>query len=534
MGVARAKLLEPLKTKEIKVEKSALVIGGGIAGIQSAIDLAEQGFPVNLVEKTAFLGGRVAQLGELAPFNTKSAEIFAPLYEKLNTLNNINILTNVEIKDIHGFVGNFEIILSETQRGVELLKCNACGKCAEVCPIEVKDDFDRGYSKRRAIYIHPNSFPNAYAIDYEKCNRCGKCVDACKREAIRLRMVEKPERSMVHLKVGAIIIATGADLYNPNGEYGYDDKKEHSNVIANVGLERILNENGPTKGELLINGRKPRSAVFIMCVGVRELNAERSDCSRYCCPTTIKQALQLKDRGVEDISILYRDIRTFNKGAEELYKKAMERGIRFIKYKYERKPIVEENSGKVKVNVFDALSNGNLEISTDVVILALGMISKEPDTTNLLNMLKVPRSISGFCLEKHPKLAPLETNTDGIFIAGCIQSPKNIAGTVAQASGASAKAVTILARDTVESEAITSFVDEEICVGCKTCEHVCPYLAIEVESTEKGNKAKVNELLCKGCGTCSASCPEKAIKMRHYRDEQILLQSISAIEEVGI
>jgi heterodisulfide reductase subunit A-like polyferredoxin len=543
MAVARSKLLQPLEPKEIDVERSALVIGGGMAGMESAIDLAKQGFEVTLVEKMAFLGGRAAQLGEMFPENAQASDIINEKYDQIEDLN-IKVIPKATVTKVDGFIGNFEVTITRHPRGVDLDKCNACGKCAEVCPVGSPYIFDRKIIKRKAIYQYPNGWPNGFNIVFADCTKCGECFKVCEPGAIIKEQLDNPQNEEIKIKVGAITIAIGADIYKPEGDYCYvDDPKDLTGeitVISNLGLERLLNPNGPTKGEFFINDRKPKSVAFILCVGSRDRFCkpltERTgaakesigDCSRYCCHTTMKQAIQLRKQGV-NVTVLYVDIRTYSEGGEEMYRDACKAGVQFIKFSFDDKPKVKDLSGKAEIEVYDQLLGETLRFQVDNVILALGMIARYPDTPDLLKLLKVPQCGSGFCMEKHIKLAPIETNTDGIYLAGCLQSPKNIAETLAQGSGSAAKMNIPLSRGKAISEPITSIVDDDTCTGCGTCELVCPYGAITVDLEQL--KASTREVLCKGCGSCAASCPEKAISMNHFLDEQLISQGIAGITE---
>jgi heterodisulfide reductase subunit A len=543
MSVARAKLLQPLEPKEIEVDRSALVIGGGMAGMESAIDLAKQGFEVTLVEKMGFLGGRASQLGEMFPENTPAADILNEKFELIDKLN-IDVITKATVTKVDGFIGNFEVTITKRARGVDIEKCNACGKCGEVCPVESPYVFDRKITKRHAIYEYPVAFPNAYNIAFQDCTKCGECLKVCEPGAIIKEVMDDPQDEEIKIKIGTITIAIGADMYRPEGEYCYVDDpadlKGDITVITNLGLERFLNPNGPTKGEFILNERKPKSVAFILCVGSRDrfckplterTGAAREsigDCSRYCCHTTIKQALQLRKQGIQ-VMVLYADIRTYSEGGEEMYRDSCKAGVQFIKYSFDRKPVVKDLNGKAEIEVFDQLLGEKLRFQVDTVVLALGMVARYPDTPELLKLLKVPQCGSGFCMEKHIKLAPIETNTDGIFLAGCLQSPKNIAESLAQGSGSAAKMNIHLSKGKATSEPITSCVDEDICTGCGTCELICPYKAIRVDLETL--KASTMEVLCKGCGSCAASCPEQAISMNHFKDEQLISQGIAGISE---
>ncbi|UCE36762.1 MAG: CoB--CoM heterodisulfide reductase iron-sulfur subunit A family protein [Thermoplasmata archaeon] len=541
MVVAKAAYLQPLYPKSIEIERSALVIGGGIAGMRSAIDLANMGFDVNLVEKAAYLGGRVAQLGEVFPESQPSHIILDRMYQAIDRRPNIKVHLKSEVTNVEGYLGNFEVEITQRARGVDIEKCDACGRCEDVCPVTSHYLFDRRISTRKAIYMHPNSWPKSYNIVVRDCNQCGKCAEVCPTGAITPESIKYLDNDFKRLKAGTVVLAIGSDVYDPQGEYCYEDSPdslEAITVISNIGLERLLNPEGPTKGEIVINDREPKSIAFIMCVGSRDPLCERlfdrkgtegiGDCSRYCCKTTMKQAIQLKKMGI-NVMVLYRDIRTYGKGGEEMYRKACELGVQFIKYEFNNKPKVEDLKGSARILVFDELSEEELELNVDTVILVLGMVAHHPDTSDLLRHFKVTQCGSGFCMEKHIKLAPIEASVEGIYLAGCLQSPKNIAESLVQGSGAAMKAAIPMIRGFAQNEPITSWIDEERCIGCKTCEQVCPYGAIQPVEGKK--KMRTMEALCQGCGSCAAACPERAITMNHYTLDQLIAQGLPLLEE---
>jgi heterodisulfide reductase subunit A len=516
-SVDRSRLLKPLKPESVDVTKSALVIGGGISGIQSAIDISQSGFETYLVEKTPFLGGLVARRGVLSPENVSASEL---LEEKFQILDEgyINILTNSEISELDGFIGNFKASILKKPRGVDLEKCDVCGKCVEVCPIETDDDFNANLTKRKAIYINPNSWPNRYAIDFELCDKCGKCLGVCKNEAISL----ESEGEVREIDAGTIVIAIGSDVFTPDGHFGYG---ELPNVLTNVELERKLTllKEGQ---ELQIEGKKPKIVALIHCVGSRETDGF-TGCSRYCCQVALKQAIQLREMGIEVYSF-YRDIRAFSKGTEDMYQKARSMGVIFFRYSGTEKPVITRKGKVTEIEIYDRLFGKKLQLQIDGAVLSVGMRPREKEVSALQALLKIPLSSTGFFLERHPKLAPVETNTDGIYLAGCAQYPKNIADSIAQASGTAVKASIVMVRDKAMTEPITSQIDQEICIGCELCLELCPYHAIE--KNDEG-KPQVIKVLCKGCGTCGASCPKKAITMQHYTDDQIYVQVASAAVE---
>jgi heterodisulfide reductase subunit A len=517
MATARSRLLQPLSSSEFKVNKEVLIIGGGIAGIISSLNLSRQGFKVHLVEKTPFLGGRVAERSILSPWEIEPGRYLEGKYKALEEIDGIRVYLNSELNEISGFIGNFKTHLKINPNGVNE-HCNCCGECEIVCPKEVKYKFNEVLDERKAIYTKMNSYPKRYAIDFEYCDSCGKCVKVCKQNAINLDI----KSELKELEIGTIILAVGSDLYEPeDNEFGYHitSPSETDSVITNVELERLIGED-----DIKIGGKKPKSVAFIHCVGSRN---ETFGCSRYCCQITIKQALELRKKGIEVYSF-YRDVRAFGKGVEELYQLARNNGVIFFRYEPENKPEVIENEDGLKINFFDKLFGKKIIFDVDAVVLAVGMRPRK-DTKEFQSLLKVPLSSEGYFLEKHPKLAPLETNTDGIYVCGCAQYPKNITDTIAQASGAAAKASIPMAKGKVMGDSVVSIVDEEKCTGCGTCEILCPFGAI---TKRDDGKAQVTSALCKGCGVCRASCPEVAVMVSHFTNDQLIAQ-ISAMVEGG-
>jgi heterodisulfide reductase subunit A len=520
MAVARARLLEPISKIEVKVVPRALVIGAGVAGITATIDLAKKGFEVYLVEKKPYVGGHLALLNKLY-WGKDASEVYTSLVKKLSHPN-IKVLVNSDITKISGHIGNFEVKITQKPRCVTE-NCNLCGKCEEICPISVPNEINLGLDQRKAVYLPlPNCYPPKYIIDKENCNSCGECLKVCRKKAINLD--EKTRE--IDIIVGTIVVTSGFEPYKPKGEFGYGKYKD---VITQLMLERLLSQNGPTKGELIkpSDGKKPRSISFIMCVGSRqELKEEQGEkplnayCSRFCCSSALKNALLIKERYPEtQVYIIYRDIRTFGRRHEELYRKCRESWITFIRYKPEEPPKVTEKDGQLVVKVKDWLFKVNMEISTDLVVLVEGMIPRE-DTADLQAKINVTRSPDGFFQEAHPKMNPLDTFTDGLFIGGTAQGPKDVIDTVYQASGAAAKAAILLSRGRVLIDQVTATVNEEICTGCGKCTKVCPYTAIELDEIKE--VAKVYDVKCKGCGSCSSTCPVGAVQVRHFKDAQIL------------
>ncbi|MDI6655031.1 MAG: CoB--CoM heterodisulfide reductase iron-sulfur subunit A family protein [Candidatus Hydrothermarchaeota archaeon] len=514
MAIARARLLEPQEEVKVKVKKSTLVIGGGIAGIQAALDLADMGYEVILVEKTPSLGGKMAQLDKTFPTMDCSPCILTPKMVSVGRHPNIELLTYSEVKEVEGYVGNFRVKIEKKPKYVNK-NCTACDLCAQVCPIEVPSEFNAGIGTRKAIYVpFPQAVPLIYTIDAESCIGCGMCKNVCEPEAIDYDM----KAEIIEREVGTIIVATGYEIFDAarKEEYGYG---RHTNVINGLEFERFVSAAGPTGGKLKrpSDGKEPKRIGFIQCVGSRDEKTNKY-CSRVCCMYAIKNARIYKEKHPDaEIYIFYIDIRTFGKGYEEFYKIAQdEYGIKFIRGRPGE--ITEDAKTKnLVVRVEDTFLGRPLEVELDLVVLSVGM---EPprDAGEIQTMLRVSRSADGFFLEAHPKLRPVDTLTEGVFLAGAAQGPKDIHDSVAQGSAAAARAAIPMARGEVEVEPILATADNELCIGCRLCEKVCNFGAVEIVE----RKAKVNEALCTGCGVCAAACPTAAIQIKHFKDEQIL------------
>ena len=435
----------------------------------------------------------------------------------------IKLLTYSEVKRVEGFIGNFKVLVEEKPRYVIADRCNGCGDCAPVCPIEVPNEFEEGIAPRKAIYIpHAQSVPLVYTIDMDNCIECFKCVDACgKLDAIDFG--QQPKQTW--LDVGGIVVATGFDSFDPTPieEYGYG---RYDNVITTLELERLNNSAGPTAGKIMrpSDGKMPERVAFVQCVGSRD---ERFNiyCSGFCCMYTIKNALQWKQVHPDaDVTIYYMDIRTPSKGYEEFYRRAREMGIRFIQG---RPSWITEN---LFIQAEDVGLGQVVELETELVVLSTAAVPRA-DTDDVGSILNISRSPSGFFMEYHPKLRPVDSPTDGVFLAGAAQGPKDIPASVAQGAGAAARAARILNSDTWEIEPIVAHVWEDRCISakgkkCGICATKCPYNAIVVEV---GKAAEVTPAKCHGCGSCVAECPHNAITQMHFTDAQILAQMHSLL-----
>jgi len=528
MAVGKAKNLEPLERQKLAVQRSVAVIGGGLAGLRAAVDLAKYGFDVYIIEKTSFLGGKLNQHHIVFPSERCGRDIIKDLINEIKDNPKVKIYTCAQVSNVGGSVGDFEVEITINPRYVkEVCKDRDYIKAIEMCPVEVYDEFNYGLSKRRAIYIpYDGAFPPYPAIDMKVCTKCGKCVEILGKDAIDLD--EKPRTEKI--KVGAIIVATGFEPYQPEkGEFGYG---EFPRIMTLPQLERLLDSQGPTKGDLVVDGVKPKNMVFITCVGSRETpeqfpNKKKLNqyCSRYCCTATVHLAMKLKEKFPEaNISIIYKDIRTYG-FFEDYYYKASEKGVMFFRYK--EPPKIEVRNGKTYVKVKDVLTfYQEVIIPADIVILSVGM---EPgkDLKKLSEILRFPLGEDRFALEAHPKLKPVESLSPGILFAGTVQGPKNIMETLLSASAAAVKVAQTLAQGEIELEPYIAVVDEEKCGGCGMCSYVCPFGAIKIVTREEEGKARrvaqVTPALCQGCGVCVSSCPSGAVDLRGYKTKQLSL-----------
>lgn len=527
MKVHRAAHLKALHPLKVKVTPATLVVGAGISGMNASLELATQGYQVYLVEKDLTIGGHMAQLDKTFPTMDCSACILTPKMVEISQNPNIKLMTYSNVEKIDGYVGNFKVTIRQKPHYVDQEKCTGCGACEQYCPVTVGNEFDMGMNSRKAIYIpFPQAVPGKFTIDMDHCIQCGICArtDVCEPEAIRYN----DEEEVVTVDVGTIIVTTGYDIIDPEylKNYGY---QKYDNVIDGLSMERLLSSTGPTLGKPVrpSDFKAPHSVAWIQCVGSRDTREGCFPyCSRVCCLYAIKQARQYKEKHPEaECYIFYMDVRAFGKGYEEFYESAS----KDFKIKFIRGRVAEitENTKDKSLKIYseDTLLGELLEFDVDMVVLSVGLRSKQ-GTDKLSALLTVQRSADGFFLEAHPKLRPVDALTDGIFIGGVAQGPKDIPDSVAQANAAAARAASLMAQGEIEVEPYFCVVNPNVCSGCRSCLNLCPYNAISFN--EELFVAEINPIKCKGCGTCGAACPSNAISQNHFQSDQ-LLSEIKAV-----
>ena len=537
-AIERAKLLEPIEKLEFPALKSALVIGGGIGGMQTAVDLADLGFEVNLIEKQPFLGGLAALAGRFFPTDDCAICIQPPssdvktithtsrkcVYRSgFSEIPNLNILTNASVVAVEGVPGNYKVTVEKKPRYVDADKCVACDKCVSVCPVETSDEYNANMTNRKAIYINvPAVHPQIYTIDEDACkfNDCAKCISACPTNAIDLD--QKSEQ--VTFNVGSIIVATGFKEFDASviKEYHYD---EYPDVITNLELARMIDGFGPTGGEIVrpSNGKPAKKIVFVQCAGSRD-RRYNPYCSGICCMISLKNASLVKEANPDaEVSICYIDIRTTGREHEYYYERARDMGIKFIKGR-PTEIYADEEKGKLIVDVEDALLKRFLDLEADLVVLATAMVPPE-GTAELAEILDIELEADGFFKEYNAKLRPTETKQKGIFLCGGATFPKDAPTASLHAHSAALKATKFLNSGKIVKDLRTAFVNEEYCGDCEFCPVMCPFGAITLEpTTENHFVARVNDLLCEGCGVCVGTCPLNAIELKNSKPNQMAAQ----------
>ena len=537
-AIAKVNLNAPLTPGESPVTKRALVIGGGIAGIQTALDIADAGFPVDIVETKPTIGGKMAQLDKTFPTLDCAACILTPKMVDVAQHEKIRIFSYSEVTEVGGFVGNFDVTIKKRARYVKEDLCTGCGLCTEKCPQKkVPNEFNMGMDNRRAIYIpFAQAVPKVATIDPNYCTmlktgKCGVCSKVCTAKAIDYQAKDE----YITEKYGAIVVATG---FNPISmdkfdEYAYSQSKD---VITSLELERLMNAAGPTGGTLLrpSDGEHPHTIVLVQCVGSRcAACAEKGKeyCSKICCMYTAKHAMLIRDKYPDtDVYVFYIDVRTPGKNFDEFYRRAVEEyGVHYIKGMVGK---VSPEGKKLKVQASDLIAGKQLHIDADLVVLAAA-IEPEKSARPLATMLTASMDTNDFFTEAHPKLRPVESPTAGVFLSGACQGPKDIPETVSQAGAAASKVIGLLAKDKLTGNPCVAHSDEMMCNGCSTCERVCPYGAISYidkefrmpdRTTKIRRVASVNEAVCQGCGACTVACMSGAMDLKGFLNKQIVAE----------
>ena len=547
MAVAKVAKNVPLFRNDIGITKRALVIGGGVAGIQAALDIAEAGHPVVLVERTPSIGGRMAQYDKTFPTLDCAACILTPKMVDCASHPLIDIWAYSEVEEVNGFVGNFDVKIRKKATCVDPKLCTGCGLCLEKCIVkDVPSEFDEGMGLRRAIYRpFPQAVPNKPVIDREHCRifnggKCGVCQKVCPTGAISYDTVDE----VVEEKFGAIVVSTGFELWDHSalGNYGYG---KYPDVISSIQFERIMNASGPTEGHIVrpSDGKTPKSIAFISCVGSRDDEHGHAYCSKVCCMYNAKQALLVKDK-LHDVEtyVFYMDIRANGKNYKKFVKRTIEDyGANYIRGRISK---IYPDGDQMVVKGADTLLGKAVEVRADLVVLATAM-QPQHDAKDLARKLGISTDQYNWFSEAHPKLKPVEVLTDGIYLAGACQYPKDIPDTVAQASGAASKAIGLFSKDAIKSEPMIAYIYEDTCVGCGLCVDVCPFTAIELvevvdkERSTRDNQvvktvARINEGVCKGCGTCSAACRSLSARLRGFEGSGILAQIDALADMVKI
>jgi heterodisulfide reductase subunit A2 len=527
MAVMKVMQDKPLFSSSFKVNKRVMVIGAGVAGMQAALDCADGGLETVIVEKSPSVGGMMARLDKTFPTIDCSICILGPKMVDVAQHEKIKLHAYSEIEDVKGYVGNFQVKIRKKATYVDWSKCTGCGECMEKCPSKnAYDHFNFGVAPTRAINVpFPQAIPKKAKIDPTFCRqftkgKCGVCAKICKPQAINYEMQDE----IVTEEVGAIVVASGYDLIDPEmlPEYGGG---RYPDVITGIQYERFLNASGPTSGHIVrpSDHEEPKTVVFVSCAGSRDKSIGIPYCSNFCCMYIAKQAILTKDHIPDSQSyVFYMDIRSPGKGYDEFTRRAQEDyGVRYVRGRVSR---IYPKGKKMVVRGADTLLGTQVEVEADLVVLATA-VKASPGAAQLAEKLHISYDTNGFYVESHPKLRPVETNTSGVFLAGCAQGAKDIPSSVGQGSAAAAKVLSLLSKDMLESDPAIARVNINACVGCLKCVKTCPFQAITEEQLRNGKTvAKVIETVCAGCGVCTSTCPCGAIQLQHFTDNQLLAE----------
>jgi heterodisulfide reductase subunit A len=526
-GVERVIWHEALEPLRVPIHPATLVVGGGIAGIQAALEVADAGFHVYLVEREPSIGGHMAQFDKTFPTLDCSACILTPKMVTAGNHPNITLMSYAEVTHVDGYVGNFTVTVKQKARSVKTDVCTGCGICQEKCPKKVIDEvYEAGLGNRKAIYTpFPQAVPRFPVLDRENCTyflkgTCKACEKFCPTNAIDFTQQDED----ITLQVGQIILATGYDLFDARRipQYGYG---RLANVFTSLEFERLSNAAGPTNGNIVLRDgvTVPKTVAIVHCVGSRDKNYNNY-CSSICCMQSLKFAHLVKERTGAEVYNFYIDMRTPAKGYDEFYQRLLEEGTHFIRGRVAeitdaaRGPGEE---GKIIVQAENTLIGKQMRVPVDMVILSAGLEPRH-DHKEVAHLFGLSCSSDGWLIERHPKLDPVATMTEGIFIAGCVQGPKDIPASVVQGAAAAARVLGRIQQKEIALEPVRATVDEAKCSGCRICNNLCPFNAITFH--EDRMVTEINPALCQGCGTCVAACPAGAISGTGFSNEQILSQ----------
>ncbi len=526
-GIERVIQNEALEPLRVPINPTTLVVGGGIAGIQAALEIADSGYKVIMVEREPSIGGHMAQFDKTFPTLDCAACILTPKMVDVGEHPNIELMTWSEVERVDGYVGNFTVTIRKKPRYVVVEDCTGCGICWEKCPKKVIDDvFEAGLGYRKAIYTpFPQAVPKYPVIDTEACiyfqnGKCRACEKLCPTQCIDFTQEEEFEI----VEVGNIVLATGFDLFDTRriAQYGYG---RLANVFTSIEFERMCNAAGPTDGEIVLRDgvTVPKSVGIVHCAGSRDVHYNNY-CSVICCMSSLKFAHLVKERTGADVYNFYIDMRTAFKDYDEFYQRVLDEGALFVRGRVAEVTDAARNpgeEGKLIIQVEDTLASMQRRIPVDMVILAAGL-QPPADTKEVAKRFGIACSASGFVTERHPKLDPVATMTEGIFIAGAIQGPKDIPASVSQGAAAAARIIGRINMGEIELEPVRATVIEEKCSGCRICNNLCPFNAILFH--EDRMVTEINHALCQGCGTCVAACPAGAITGTGFSNEQVLSQ----------